>query len=101
MVEGMLEVGSSGFVTTVFGIQTENFGFIVHGLYPNDGSMGTTVASQSIQNGDRVDFFLYRDAMCSDLYTWFEQDGRIVTQMDAKGGNPVELAVKSIPAMNG
>ena len=101
MVEGMLEVGDSGFVTTVFGIQTENFGFYVNGVYPNDGVTGTTIATQSIQSGDRVDFFLYRDAMCSDLYTWFEQDGRIVTQMDAKGGDPVELAVKSIPAMNG
>ena len=100
-VEGMLEVGDSGFVTTVFGIPTGDFGFYVNGVYPNDGVTGTTIATQSIQSGDRVDFFLYRDAMYGDLYTWFEQDGHIVTQMDAKGGDTVELAVKSIPAMDG
>ena len=100
--EGNLVVDSaSGFVTTVFGIPTSDFGFFVNGLYPNDGSMGTTVTQQKIENGDQVDFFLYQDSSYADWYTWFEQEGKWITETAAPVDGSLSLVMKGIPAMNG
>lgn len=69
----MLAVGESGYVTTLFGVETSSNSFAVNQDYPNDGTMGTTVTTTKLANGDVVDFFLYGDTTgWSDNYTFID-----------------------------
>ena len=75
-----LVVGSTGFVTTFFGVETSNNGWMHNDGYPNDGTEspyggynGTTVKNQAIATGDKVDFFTIEDTeYWSDLYSWLD-----------------------------
>lgn len=65
-----LVVPASGFASKLFGIETDANGFILNGGYANDGTEsqsggynGTTVTTQVVSNGDRVEFFCYQDQM--------------------------------------
>lgn len=95
---------SGGYISKVFGIETYGFGFLLNGGTPNDGTAspygggynGTTVFNQEITDGDKVDFFIYRDGTYySDIYTWIDGD------LTAAPGSEIELNVSGSMAMMG
>ena len=75
-----LAVGSSGWISKLFGEETNACGFFVNQGYPNDGTPssfggynGTMVTNTPLLSGDVVDFFTYSDvSYWSDYYTWVD-----------------------------
>ncbi len=99
-----LEVGSSGFITKLYGTETSVCGFYVNAGYPNDGTKapsgpgynGTTVVNTKLNDGDTVDFFFYADGDAySDYYTWIDVPETMVT------GEAITVTVKGFYAMEG
>ena len=107
--EYLLVVPDSGSVTKLFGIETSANGFILNGGYPNDGREsqdggynGTTVTTQTVSNGDRVEFFCYQDATnWSDELAWFCQNGGAVDHITVKPSDELKLTLKSVSYMAG
>ena len=99
-----LEVGSSGFITKMYGTETSICGFYVNAGYPNDGTKapsgpgynGTTVINTKLNDGDTVDFFFYADGDAySDYYTWIDVPETMVT------GEAITVTVKGFFAVEG
>ena len=99
-----LEVGSSGFITKMYGTETSICGFYVNAGYPNDGTKapsgpgynGTTVVNTKLNDGDTVDFFFYADGDAySDYYTWIDVPETMVT------GEAITVTVKGFFAVEG
>ena len=74
-----LAVGSSGWISKLFGEKTNACGFFVNQGFPNDGTPssyggynGTMVTNTPLLNGDVVDFYTYSDDTYSDYYTWVD-----------------------------
>lgn len=75
-----LAVGSSGWISKLFGEGTSACGFFVNQGFPNDGTPasyggynGTMVTNTPLLSGDVVDFFTYSDVSTwSDYYTWVD-----------------------------
>ena len=76
-----LAVGSSGWISKLFGEKTNACGFFVNQGYPNDGTPasygggynGTMITNTPLLSGDVVDFFTYSDvSYWSDYYTWVD-----------------------------
>lgn len=93
-----------GSVTKLFGIETGANGFILNGGYPNDGTdspygpgyNGTTVKTQTVSNGDRVEFFCYQDTTnWGDELAWFCQNGVFTDTVTAKPSSAVDVVLKS------
>ena len=102
--KNFLEVGSSGFITKLYGTETSVCGFYVNAGYPNDGTKapsgpgynGTTVVNTKLNDGDTVDFFFYADGDAySDYYTWIDVPETMVT------GEAITVTVKGFYAMEG
>ena len=102
--KNFLEVGSSGFITKLYGTETYVCGFYVNAGYPNDGTKapsgpgynGTTVVNTKLKDGDTVDFFFYADGDAySDYYTWIDVPETMVT------GEAITVTVKGFYAMEG
>ena len=86
-----LVVGSSGFITTIFGEKTGNCGFTINGSVPHNGVLaddtyapggksytGYTVAQAEVNTGNVVDFFLYQDSSALDNYPiWEKADAKL------------------------
>lgn len=85
-----LDVNTNGFITTIFGGETQNFGFTINGHVPG----GDTVASASVKSGDKLEFFVYQDSYALDNYAWFEQDGVRSDTLYLKAGDTVGLTVR-------
>lgn len=100
-----LVVPDSGYVTKLFGIETGANGFILNGGYPNNGMTGgyyngTTVTTQAVANGDRVEFFCYQDTTnWSDELAWFCQNGGAVATVNSCPSDEIKLNVKGIGYM--
>ena len=75
-----LAVGSSGWISKLFGEKTNACGFFVNQGYPNDGTPasygggynGTMVTNTPLLSGDVVDFYTYSDDTYFDYYTWVD-----------------------------
>ena len=76
-----LAVGSSGWISKIFGTDTMASGFYINGGYPNDGTPasygggynGTMVTNTPLLSGDVVDFYVMSDdTTYSDYYTWVD-----------------------------
>ena len=102
--KNFLEVGSSGFITKLYGTETYVCGFYVNAGYPNDGTKapsgpgynGTTVVNTKLKDGDVVDFFFYADDTAySDYYTWIDVPETMVT------GEAITVTVKGFFAVEG
>ncbi len=102
--KNFLEVGSSGFITKLYGTETYVCGFYVNAGYPNDGTKattgpgynGTTVVNTKLNDGDTVDFFFYADEDAySDYYTWIDVPETMVT------GEAITVTVKGFYAVEG
>ena len=102
--KNFLEVGSSGFITKLYGTETSICGFYVNAGYPNDGTKapsgpgynGTTVVNTKLNDGDTVDFFFYADGDAySDYYTWIDVPETMVT------GEAITVTVKGFYAVEG
>ena len=86
-----LVVGSSGFITTIFGEKTGNCGFTINGSVPHNDVLadasyapggksytGYTVAQAEVNTGNVVDFFLYQDSYALDNYPiWEKADAKL------------------------
>lgn len=76
-----LAMGSSGWISKLFGEKTNACGFFVNQGFPNDGTPasygggynGTMITNTPLLSGDVVDFFTYSDvSYWSDYYTWVD-----------------------------
>ena len=75
-----LAVGSTGWISKLFGEKTSACGFFVNQGFPNDGTPssyggynGTMITNTPLLNGDVVDFYVYADdSTWSDYYTWVD-----------------------------
>lgn len=74
-----LAVGSTGWISKLFGEKTSACGFFVNQGFPNDGTPssyggynGTMITNTPLLNGDVVDFYTYSDDTYSDYYTWVD-----------------------------
>ena len=87
---------SGNFISTIWGTQTGNVGFLVNGVTPNKDETGDAVNQAKVTDGDEIDFYVYQDTSTwSDNYIWLEDangsklDGQTVT-----AGTTLELYVK-------
>ena len=92
-----LNVSSTGWISTIFGVTTYASGFFVNEGYPNDGTPssygsgynGTFVTNTALTDGDVVDFFVYEDEEAySDYYTWIDAPA------SAMDGSTISVTVK-------
>lgn len=99
-----LAVGSSGWISKIFGTDTYASGFYINGGYPNDGTPasygggynGTMVTNTPLLSGDVVDFYVMSDGTTySDYYTWVDAP----TEMQV--GKKVTATVTGFYAMSG
>ncbi len=98
-----LAVGSSGWISKIFGIPTYACGFYVNQGYPNDGTPssyggynGTMVTQTALLSGDVVDFYIMSDdAYYSDYYTWVDAPAEMYV------GQTVTATVTGFYAMSG
>ncbi len=76
-----LVVGSTGWISKIFGVETYVSGHYVNGGYPNDGTPasygggynGTMITQTALLSGDVVDFYIMSDEEnYSDYYTWVD-----------------------------
>ena len=100
-----LDVGSSGWISTIFGTATYASGFYLNQGYPNDGTPasygggynGTFTTNTKVNDGDVLDFYVMEDdSGYSDYYTWLENVPD--TMVD---GDKVTVTVKGFYAMSG
>ena len=100
-----LDVGSSGWISTIFGTATYASGFYLNQGYPNDGTPasygggynGTFTTNTKVNDGDVLDFYVMEDdSSYSDYYTWLEN---VPDKM--VDGDKVTVAVKGFYAMSG
>lgn len=94
---------SGGYISKLFGVETYLSGFMLNEGYPNDGSEssyggynGTTVETQQIKDGDKIDFYIYQDeSYYSDIYTWIDGDLSVLP------GETAHVSVSGTMAMMG
>ena len=100
-----LDVGSSGWISTIFGAATYASGFYLNQGYPNDGTPasygggynGTFTTNTKVNDGDVLDFYVMEDdSSYSDYYTWLEN---VPDKM--VDGDKVTVTVKGFYAMSG
>ena len=100
-----LVVGSSGWISTIFGTATYASGFYLNQGYPNDGTPasygggynGTFTTNTKVNDGDVLDFYVMEDdGSYSDYYTWLEN---VPDKM--VDGDKVTVTVKGFYAMSG
>lgn len=100
-----LVVGSSGWISTIFGTATYASGFYLNQGYPNDGTPasygggynGTFTTNTKVNDGDVLDFYVMEDdSRYSDYYTWLEN---VPDKM--VDGDKVTVTVKGFYAMSG
>ena len=100
-----LVVGSSGWISTIFGTATYASGFYLNQGYPNDGTPasygggynGTFTTNTKVNDGDVLDFYVMEDdSSYSDYYTWLEN---VPDKM--VDGDKVTVTVKGFYAMSG
>ena len=99
-----LVVGSSGWLSKIFGETTTACGFFLNEGYPNDGTPsaygpgynGTFVTTQEIRDGDVLDFYVMQDTVAwSDYYTWID------APVGAGAGQSFDVTVKGFYAAEG
>ncbi len=99
-----LVVGSTGWISTIFGVKTSACGFYVNEGYPNDGTPssygsgynGTFVTNTKLTDGDVVDFYILNDSETySDYYTWVDAPAKVAE------GQEITVTVKGFNAMSG
>ena len=100
-----LVVGSTGWISTIFGTATYASGFYLNQGYPNDGTPaasgggynGTFTTNTKVNDGDVLDFYVMEDdETWSDYYTWLEN---VPDKM--VDGDKVTVTVKGFYAMSG
>ncbi|MBQ0059334.1 MAG: hypothetical protein KBS83_05180, partial [Lachnospiraceae bacterium] len=84
-----LVVADNGYVTTLFGIESGNNGFLINMAVPNDGELqdwggynGLTVNQAVVTSGDLVDFYIYQDMMAMDSLTYIDAPEAVYTGKD-------------------
>ena len=99
-----LAVGSTGWISKIFGVETYASGHYVNGGYPNDGTPaaygggynGTMVTQTPLLSGDVVDFYVMSDEdYYSDYYTWMDAPAEMQV------GEKVTATVTGFYAMSG
>ena len=101
-----LVVGSTGFVTTIFGENTGNSGFTINGETPHNNVLvddkyapggksytGYTFPQAAVKTGDTVEFFLYQDGYALDNYPLWERNGASLSSLTVKPKTEVDITV--------
>ena len=90
-----LNVNDSGWITTIFGEETNAVGFMVNHKMPLEGGVGATCSRAVLNSADQLNVFLYKDLIgYSDRYLYFDAIPEV------KAGETVSLKVFS-PDMMG
>ncbi|MGM9552379.1 MAG: PQQ-binding-like beta-propeller repeat protein [Clostridia bacterium] len=98
--DSYLAVSAEGWLTRVMGIDTYNFGFAVNGKAPHDdiltsyGYTGYSLNQASVDSGDKVEFFLYRDDYAMDNYVHFENSGKTTDRLSVNTNENINLTLK-------
>jgi hypothetical protein len=101
-------VADDGFITTVFGVETSNFGFAVNGATPHDDVLvsdpsygeyytGYSINQAVINSGDSVEFYITQDSYYFDNYVWFEQDGQKLEEVTLNVGEESQFTLMGYP----
>lgn len=94
-----LSVSAEGYLSRIMCIDTYNFGFAVNGKAPhndvltNYGYTGYSLNQTPVNEGDKVEFFLYRDDWALDNYVHFEMDGIDTDQLTVEAGEEITLTL--------
>ena len=99
----------TGWVTAAFGVQYPAFGFWVNGTAASTGgleydpwSFEYMVNQAPLQDGDKVDFWLYQDAGYGDYYISFrDMDSKMLTSLEIPAGGSVDFQIMGCSAMSG
>ena len=97
---------NGGSISRVFGMDTYNFGYTINGVQPHGGVWteggggypgyynAYAINEVELKDNDVVEFFIYRDSMGLDLYSWFEQDGTKVESLSLGEGEDLTLTLR-------
>ena len=95
-----LAVSQEGYLSRVMGIDTYNFGFAVNGTAPHDdvltqyGYTGYSLNQAPVKNGDKVEFFIYRDSWAMDNYCIFSKNDEEINHIVANMGEEFEIKLE-------
>ncbi len=98
-----LSVSQEGYLSRVLCIDTYNFGFAVNGKAPHDdvltdyGYTGYSLNQSPVKEGDKVEFFFYRDDWALDNYVHFENQGKACENIDVNKSEEFTLTLKGYP----
>lgn len=99
--QGFLIVSDEGYLSTILGMETYNFGFAVNGKTPCDttvdtgyGYLGLSLNQAAISNGDYVEFFLYRDGWAMDNYVSFYNENEEISSFKTNINEKINLSAK-------
>ena len=96
----------NNFITKIFSTETSNCSFTINGETPNDGNLkddsyapggksytGYCINQAIVNNGDNVEFFLYKDSSALDNYPIWKQNGVSVDSLTVTAGATVNASV--------
>lgn len=90
----------NGFVQNMFGMGSEDCGFLVNSAYPGS----STVLNAQLVDGDAVDFFVLQDESSNNNHiSWFTSNGAYAESVSAAPGATLNLKVAGVafqPAYN-
>ncbi len=96
-----LAFNDTDMVSTIFGMETTANGFTLNNNYPKIGNVGSTVQTQSVVTGDKLDFFVYQDTTAwSDQLAWFMQNGEWAKTINGAPKDQVQLKLMGLSYMN-
>lgn len=83
----------NGFVQNMFGMGSEDCGFLVNSAYPGS----STVLNARINEGDAVDFFVLQDESNNNNHiSWFTSNGAYAESVTAAPGATVDLKIAGV-----
>lgn len=90
---------TDGSVKKAFEVESDpfshNFDFLVNERYPNDGASNRYNIDQAkLSAGDKIDFYFDVDPGFQDRSTWFEKDGKKITDLVLEENSTANLVLK-------
>ncbi len=92
-----LIVSDEGYLSRIMGTDTYNFGFAVNGAAPHDdvlteyGYTGYSLNQAAVNNGDKVEFFIYRDSWAMDTYCSYLYSGVNTDFISLNKGETIDI----------
>ncbi|WP_027400503.1 immunoglobulin-like domain-containing protein [Anaerovorax odorimutans] len=104
-IQGILSIGSSGFLGKVMG-ENAPFMLMQNGRMPNDGvynesdeAYGYTVDDAVINNNDVLTYFFCQNSAYGDYYSWFQKNGTEIRELTVPKDEMFSIDLKGYAAM--